>query len=59
MTIGLGYQDQYLDENAVEQVVQEALSNLELDGKRFLFLRRQPRLVGFVCLGIGTQASEG
>ena len=38
MTIGFGYQDQYLDENAVEQVVQEALSNLELDGKRVLFL---------------------
>ncbi len=38
MTIGLGFQDQYLDTNAVERVVEEALSGLALDGKRVLFL---------------------
>ena len=38
MTIGSGFKDQYLDESAVEQVVQEALSGLALDGKRVLFL---------------------
>jgi len=38
MTIGLGFQDQYLDTNAVERVVEQALSGLALDGKRVLFL---------------------
>jgi nickel-dependent lactate racemase len=38
MTIGLGFQDQYLDTNAVERVVEEALSGLALDGRRVLFL---------------------
>ena len=38
MTIGLGFQNQFLDDHAVERVVQEALSGLQLDGKRVLFL---------------------
>ena len=38
MTIGLGYKDQFLDENTVGSVVREALSSLQLDGKRVLFL---------------------
>lgn len=38
MTIGLGFQDQYLDDVAVDSVVEEALSSLPLEGKRVLFL---------------------
>ena len=38
MTIGLGYLDQYLDDHAVESIVEEALSGMALEGKRILFL---------------------
>ena len=38
MTISLGFQDQYLDDHAVERIVEEALFGLQLDGKRVLFL---------------------
>jgi len=38
MTIGIGFQDQYLDDHAVESIVEEALSSLALEGKRVLFL---------------------
>ncbi len=38
MTIGISFEDQYLDDNAVEKVVEEALSGLALEGQRVLFL---------------------
>ncbi len=38
MTIGIGFPDQFLDDHAVESIVEEALSSLALEGKRVLFL---------------------
>lgn len=38
MTTGIGFEDQYLDYDAVEKVVEEALSGLALEGKRVLIL---------------------
>ena len=38
MAIGLGFQDQFLDDDTVNRIVEESLSGLALDGKRVLFL---------------------
>ena len=51
MTIGLGFQDQYLDNNTVERVVQAALSGLALDGKRVLGEVKKWQFGARCCLG--------
>ena len=38
MAIGLGFLDQFLDDDTVNRIVEESLSGLALDGERVLFL---------------------